>query len=58
MDGICNAAFGMDLDILKNPDNQFFVTANSFFDNLSHYRAGILIPSEMILNCFVIVGHF
>ena len=53
MDTICNSAFGMDLDILKNPDNQFFVTANNFFDNVAHYRAGVLIPRK-ILNARVL----
>ena len=46
MDTICNCAFGMDIDCLKNPDNAFYVHASGFFDKITKYQMPILLSSE------------
>ena len=42
MDTICNAAFGIDIDCLNNPDAEFLVKANDLFDQITHYKRAIL----------------
>lgn len=42
MDTICNCAFGLDIDCLKNPNNPFLVNSVSLFDNATSYQFGLL----------------
>ena len=47
MDTICNCAFGMDIDCIKNPDNEFYVKSDQIFNSGTNVSTAVKIPSKM-----------